>query len=228
MEHSIENFQLHAYLDGELTRKDCAEIEQALEHDEALLKNLESLSLLKQNMKKSYENLVVPEPKMSFSNKESKAKFFPKSAVASLFLGIILGSGITVYSVKSVLPSLGIQQQHTAKYLVHLDSNDINKQKQALQKIEALFTESDEPVQVDLISHYHGIDLLDVNNPNNAKLQALLDRYDNLTVLACKRALDRAHKAGKPINIMHSAIQDKVAVDRLAKRLRSGWSYIKI
>lgn len=228
MKHSIENFQLHAYLDGELTHQECVEIEQALEHDAELRENLERFSLLKHNLKKSYQNLAVPESKMSLVSKEKKRSFIPKSAVASLFLGLILGAGVSIYSVNPSLNSISFAQQQSSKYLVHLDSKDFAKQKDALQKIDELFAESNQQVEVDLISNFHGVELLDVNNPNNIELEALLNRYENLTVFACKRALERAQKEGKPFDLMKSAVQDQPAIDRLASRLNSGWNYIKI
>lgn len=228
MKHSIENFQLHAYLDGELTHQECVEIEQALEHDAELRNKLERFSLLKHNIKKSYLDLPVPELKSSLVKKEKKSRFIPKSAAASLFLGLILGAGFSNYSANSSLSTTVVEQQQSSKYLVHLDSKDIQKQKEALRKIDELFAESNQQVEVDLISNFHGVELLDVNNPNNIELQSLLNRYEHLTVFACKRALERAHKEGKPFDLMKSAVQDQPAIDRLAKRLNSGWSYIKI
>ncbi|HHT00461.1 MAG TPA: hypothetical protein ENK73_06360 [Thiomicrospira sp.] len=228
MNHSIESFQLHAYLDGELSRQECLEIEHALEHDAELRNKLEQFSSLKHTLKKSYQNLAVPESKMPFSSKVKKRRFIPKSAVASLFLGVVLGAGFSSYSVNSSFTPVTFGQQQSAKYLVHLDSNDIEKQKAALQKIDELFSESNQQVEVDLISNFHGVELLDVNNPNNIELEALLNRYENLTVFACKRALARAQKEGKPFKLMKSAVQDQPAIDRLATRLNSGWNYIKI
>jgi len=228
MNHSIENFHLHAYLDGELSRQECLEIEHALEHDAELRNNLERYSLMKHNVKKSYQNLAVPESKMALSKKEKKRRFIPKSAVASLFLGLVLGAGASIYSVNSSFGPTLFEQQQSSKYLVHLDSNDIEKQKATLHKIDELFAESNQQVEVDLISNFHGVELLDVNNPNNIELEALMNRYENLTVFACKRALERAQKEGKPFELMKSAVQDQPAIDRLASRLNSGWNYIKI
>ena len=121
-----------------------------------------------------------------------------------------------------------IEQSLSENYLVHLDSDTPEKQQQAIKEIETLLSSAGPNVKVDLVSNFKGVQLFDVNNPNNSELNRLLEQYENLTLFACKRALDRAVERGKPINIMPKVQHDKPAIDAVVERLNSGWKYMKI
>ena len=231
MNHSIETYQLHAYIDGELSRDEAIEVEKALEIDTELRAQLEELNLVKNKVRLAYAT-DIPQTNSDSINKQKltndKGWVFPKAAVASLFLGLLLGAGLLkVYTVNHSL-SPAIEQGRPANYLVHLDSDSIEKQHQALIEIESLLESAATDVKVELISNSDGIQLFDINNPNSAELNRLLEKYDNLALLACKRALERAKERGKPINIMPQVKHDMPAIDTVVDRLNSGWNYIKI
>ncbi|QCU89172.1 zf-HC2 domain-containing protein [Thiomicrorhabdus sediminis] len=230
MKNRIENYQLHAYLDGELTHEECLEIEQALKEDAELRFRLEKFSTLKSDVKKAYLNLPIEQYVATPKEKKSNLKDGYFNIAASLFLGVMIGAGLITYSVEpNVMNSALVEQnQSNNRFLVHIDTNDIEKQHAALLQIEQIFVESTDKVQVDLVSNSTGIEMLDKNNPATEELQGLLKRFDGLTVYACQRALERAQKAGKPIELIPEAVFDRPAIDRLAERLTSGWKYIKI
>lgn len=230
MRHQIETYQLHAYLDGELSEKECREVERALRVDSNLSQQLNEFRALKEQVKKTYNQFEVPEKSVNNLQKR-KVKtnwYMPKTAVASLLLGFVVGLGaINVIGSESNLTTL-VQQAKNPNYLVHLDSDTDDKQLKVLAEIRGLLESVDSSVQIDLISNDSGVELFNVNNPNHTELEKLLQSYDNLSLFACKRALDRAAQKGSNMVLMPAVNQEKPAIDTVVERLNSGWGYIKI
>ena len=235
MKHSIETYHLHAYLDGELSREESAEVEAAIAVDKKLKEHLDELNQVKTKVSLVYtEN--IPKPKNAkpnvFENRQTKSWSAPKTAVASLILGLLLGAGaLKIYMVNSVTDSPFMHKsvaEGSANYLVHLDSDLPEKELQAIKELESLLTDSDPNVRVDLISNHKGVELLEVDNPNSKKLVHLMSKYPNLTLFACKRTLERAKNRGKPMKLLPQVQHDKPAIDAVVERLNSGWNYIKI
>jgi hypothetical protein len=86
----IEKYQMHAYIDGELSSPENIEIEQAMESDEALREEIIQISALKRHLKDSYQLINIPPYQPIVDNKKPGWQL-PKSAVAALFVGILLG-----------------------------------------------------------------------------------------------------------------------------------------
>lgn len=233
MAKTIETYQIHAYLDGELSPEECREIEARLRRDSALQQQVCELRALKSQLKTAYQALSVPPRTQANETKALKRIWsVPKTAAASLLLGMVLGAGAWNVHQGVQMPSepqLNAQAQPLQdKYIVHLDSEDAQKQLQALQQVEALLSEGSAHRQVDFISNYDGVKMFDVNNPNRAQLNALLERFDNLTLYACQRALQRVMEKGEAFEIIPQVQHDKPAIDAVAERLNQGWQYIKI
>ena len=230
MKHQIETFQLHAYLDGALSPEECQEVESALKVDESLRRQLEEFKAVKLQVKKTYSQFEPPKQssKQPLVPQPTSSWGFPKSAVASLLLGFVIGIGFIEFNSSQQPPTSMVQQQHSENYLVHIDSDDLDKQRKAIDEVSELLSSVDKSVHVDLISNYKGVKLFDVRNPNHQALQALLEKYDNLTLFACKRALERAAEQGQVLNLIPQVKHDKPAIDAVVERLNSGWSYIKI
>jgi intracellular sulfur oxidation DsrE/DsrF family protein len=226
MNHQIESFQLHAYLDGELSQAECQEVERALKFDESLRQQLTEFKKLKQQIKKTYSQFDVPEKPVQ--NEASRTWFGYKSVVASLLFGFVVGLGSIHLVGSESTNTTPIYQADSSNYLIHLDSDEKDKQLQVIAEITELLESVDRSVQIDLISNDKGVELFNVNNPNHLELQKLLGQYDNLALFACKRALDRASEKGQKLILMPEVNQEKPAIDTVVERLKSGWGYIKI
>lgn len=224
----IEKYQMHAYVDGELSSPENIEIEQAMETDESLREEIIQISALKRHVKDSYKLVNVPPYQPLVDNKKSGWQL-PKSAVAALFIGVLLGffSSNMPFN-KAFLSSPSQQQMAEQKYLIHLDSSNPKKLAAALDQTEKLLVKGGQSMKVDFITNYDGVKLFDVNNPNRKKLEGLLSRFDNLTLYACKRALERAMEKDVRFQLLPQVKQDKPAIDAVVERLNEGWKYIKI
>jgi intracellular sulfur oxidation DsrE/DsrF family protein len=199
-----------------------------MEYDEVLREEIIQISALKRHVKDAYQNLNVP----AFKPIEQAQKTgwqLPKTAVATLFIGILVGFfAVNMPFNQAFVSSPGQAQLAENKYLIHLDSADQPKLAAALQKTEQLLEQGGPGVQVDFITNSEGVNLFDVNNPNRAKLEALLSRFDNLTLFACKRALQRVMDKNVNFRVLPQVKHDKPAVDAVVERINSGWKYIKI
>lgn len=227
MSHSIETCQLNAFLDGELCPIDCLEVEQALKQDVALRKKYEQMKTLKNNIRNVYQS--IPEPALKPEHIVSKPKWLlPSALAASMFLGLILGVSFLKAFESERFSAIGVNQELSSNYLIHIDSDDTEKQAQAIKEIEQLLKTAQAGIKVDVISNYKGVSLFDVNNQNNPELTRLLNTYDNLTLFACKRALERAKMDGQAVQLMPQVHHEKPAIDAVVERLNSGWRYKKI
>jgi len=232
MARNFESYQLHAYVDGQLSREECLEIEHEMQLQPELEQEICQLRALKGQVKEMYQDIPVPQPKKQ-NQKTKRVWSVPKAVAASLMLGIIVGAGSLHWYVNanSVMPFSQqnlVAQQQNGRYLVHIDSSDQLKQLAALQEVSRILEEGGDAVQVDFISNYRGVTLFDVNNPNRSELENLLSRYENLTLYACKRALERARDKGQKIQLLPQVKHEQPAIDAVAQRLTNGWKYIKI
>ncbi|WP_051347072.1 hypothetical protein [Thiomicrorhabdus chilensis] len=230
----IETYQIQAYVDGQLSREECLEIEAEMMLDPDLQDQVCHLRTLKSQVKEAYQAIPVPE-RVDSQKPLKRVWSVPKTAAASLLLGVVLGAGMlggyanfnshsNMQMAGNFAP--GVTQQN--KYIVHLDSEDFKKQARALQEIERLLAQGGSQLQVDFISNAEGVRMFDVKNPNRPQLEALLERYDNLTLYACKRALQRVFDRGEAFEVIPQVQHDKPAIDAVAERLNKGWKYIKI
>ncbi len=232
MSKVFESYQLHAYVDGQLSREECLEIEHEMQLQPDLEQEVCHLRALKGQVKEMYQDIPVPTP----GNKSVKPKrvwSIPKAMAASLLFGIVLGAGSLHWYASGLNSTSFMQenmlaQQSSGRYLIHLDSADQSKQMEALQRVSEIFADGGPDVQIDVISNHQGVTLFDVNNPNRMELESLLNRYDNLTLYACKRALERAWNKGEKIQMLPQVKHELPAIDTVAKRLTEGWKYIKI
>lgn len=224
----IEKYQIHAYIDGELSSPENIEIEQAMERDENLRDEIIQISALKRQVKDSYQLINVPAYQPVVDPKKSGWQL-PKGAVAALFIGILLGFlSVNMPFNKAFLSTPSQHQMAEQKYLIHLDSSNPQKLAAALDKTEKLLVKGGPGLKVDFITNYQGVRLFDVNNPHREQLEGLLNRFDNLTLYACKRALQRAMEKDVRLQLLPQVKHDKPALDAVVERLNEGWKYIKI
>jgi len=226
MTQKIEPHHLHAYLDGELSQELCLEVEQALELDAELRSQLKDFEQLKKQVHSTYSH--INPPKSKFCSRKKTNWRLPISAVASLFLGVVIGLGVVQLPLVESHKNVAHHQTQKTHYLVHLDSNNQTKQRHAITELTQLLARVDGSVYVDLISNDKGVELFDVRNPYHAELASLLKTYDNFSLFACKRALERAKEKGLKLELMPQVNHEKPAIDAVVERLNSGWNYIKI
>jgi len=145
MKHLLETYHLHAYLDGELSPQENAEVEAALKTDFKLNRQFKELKQIKTKISSAYTQ-HIPQPPVSKPSQTTLANkalwSLPKAAVASLVFGLLIGAGsLKVYENHQPLQALKIEHvamTNSDNYLVHIDSDLPEKQELAIKEIESL------------------------------------------------------------------------------------------
>jgi len=56
----------------------------------------------------------------------------------------------------------------------------------------------------------------------------MMDKYDNLTFVACANTIERLRARGVDVHLIDRTHARSTAIDHVISRLREGWTYIKI
>lgn len=229
---------LNAYVDGELSISDQAEVMEALRANPTLAEKMCELRALKEMVKVSYSQ----PPSGEGSKKSGKITFLSRSRhgiAASIvaFLVLVLGS-IMGYqlanrdlSPDSSWAQLNSIQQMDQKVLLHIGTDNSERIQLALDNAEHLlnsFTNNQQNVQLQILVNAEGIHMLNVqHSPYIKRIKKLSERYENVAFLACQRSIERQKLQGVEIHLVKEASVVAEALQTVVNRLKSGWVYIR-
>ncbi len=243
--NDISNELLNAYLDNELDSEERAEILAALENDAAMARRLCELRNTKELTQFAYN---MPSSRQSQGTYWKYGKQYASLAIAAtLFLtvGALVGwfahDGMYVNSIvpagqqkiasNSSLTSLPLEAE-AKKVILHIDTGNAGKLKAALDSAEDLLVSSADngnPLELEIIANADGLDLLRVDTAIYAdRISKLSEKYDNLSILACSRAIKRLQDIGVKVQLVPEAGIAPSALDQIVHRLKQGWVYIKV
>ena len=239
---NISNELLNAYLDDELDGEERAEILTALENDKALAGRLCELRNIKELTQFAYS--MPPAEQNSPRQRRVAGQYASLAIAATLFLAI--GSLVgwfahdqlsidtltrTQQSQAAAANSIDVTSEHK-KVILHIDSAEPEKLLSALDSAEDLLStsaDSGNPLTLEIIANAKGLDLLRVDTTPAAKrISELSTRYDNLSILACNRAIERLQELGIKVQLVPEAKVAPSALDQIVHRLKQGWVYIKV
>ena len=228
MKHTGAHYDLHAYLDGELSGVELQQFEQELLKNPDLKAELLQLRENKVKIAAFYQNITPP----PFEICQKTPVVFPRyktSLVASLLVGVLMGLGGFSLVETSKIPQevVAVAQTTAPKFMLHLDSKDPVKMQRVLLETQQLL-QSSPSAAVEIIANYQGIQLFDTQSKSRAEIESLLSQYNNLRLVACQHALERAKTEGQAVQLIKGVQSDKAAIDEVVDRLREGWTYIKI
>ena len=240
----ISNELLNAYLDNELDSDERAEIMTALENDSALAGRLCELRNIKELTQLAYRT-PISEAK-SRSHWKFGKQYAHMAVAATLFLAVgalagwfahdgigmnsVLRSQQQIVSDSSLSELSAVTEQK--KVILHIDTADPEKLTTALDSAEDLLVTSADngvPLALEIIANAKGLDLLRVDTtPSAERIRDLSNKYDNLSILACNRAIQRLEELGINVNLVPEAQIAPSALDQIVHRLKQGWVYIKV
>ena len=245
-----DEWLIHPYLDDQLSEEEKRAFEEKISSNLELRNKLHDYKYLKQLVPHAYDTLNIPEPafsaKKQYSNYRKASYWKPIPIIAAGVTGIFFGAIIGVFGASQVwhnqvltpttqfLPETTDAfslNQNRSKFMIHVDSDDPIKHMAAIEKIMQIYSEneSNELIEVDVITNYKGVYMYDINNPYSSQLKALAEQYPSLNLYACQRSLYRARQSSSPyLKIIDQVNSEKPAVDAMAERMNSGWKYIKI
>jgi|GEM_PF-1648324 len=237
----ISDELLNAYVDGELSADDQAEVMDALRKNPSLSEQVCELRVLKEMLKVSYANRPI-DNKTPESIALSSATKFTKSfsgLAASIVLFLAIGfAAFAGYQYANHGPSYTgqlIQLSPTAEQnqniLLHIGTDNDERIQLALDNAEHLLTSfaaSDKKVQLQILVNAEGIHMLNSESSVYlSRIQDLSDKYENVAFLACQRSIERQKLKGVEIHLVKEANVIPEALKAVVNRLENGWVYIR-
>ncbi|MEA1890905.1 MAG: zf-HC2 domain-containing protein [Pseudomonadota bacterium] len=243
--NDISNELLNAYLDNELDSEERAEIMAALENDAAMARRLCELRNTKELTQFAYSMTHSSQSKSTYWKYGKQYASLAVAATLFLTVGALVGwfahDGISVNSFvqggqqqmasDASLTSLPLEAE-SKKVILHIDTGDAGRLKAALDSAEDLLVTSQangNPLELEIIANADGLDLLRVDTAIYAdRISKLSEKYDNLSILACSRAIKRLQDLGVKVQLVPEAGIAPSALDQIVHRLKQGWVYIKV
>lgn len=243
--NDISNELLNAYLDNELDGEERAEILAALENDTAMARRLCELRNTKELNQFAYSMSSSRQSKGAYWKDGKQYASLAIAATLFLTVGALVGwfahDGMYVNDVvrtgqqqmvsDSSLTSLPLEAE-AKKVILHIDTGDAGRLKTALDSAEDLLVSSaanGNPLELEIIANADGLDLLRVDTAIYAdRISKLSEKYDNLSILACSRAIKRLQDIGVKVQLVPEAGIAPSALDQIVHRLKQGWVYIKV
>lgn len=227
MNHPFTLYQIHAYIDGELSADEAVAFEQKLAANPALKAELCELTHNKRQLHQYYTRITPPKQNLP---KLKSLQSFSRMA-ASIILGAFLGSA-SLYSYQIIThqgaaPSFVQSHSADSNFVVHLDTNQPDKLAATLEKARYLL-DSQPSANVQIVTNHEGIQLFDASQASSQQIMQLLTQYDNLHLMACQRTVERLKKQGEKFELLQKVRADSPAVDEVVAKMKQGWTYIKI
>jgi RNA polymerase sigma-70 factor (ECF subfamily) len=229
----------NSYLDNELDAEDRDALLNALENDATLSRRLCEL----RNIKELTQHAYRMESGRANSRSHWLARTIPATAVASVLMvvtGVLIGwfahSGMehtmtmAGMNAGTSLDSVALADQK--KIILHVDTAEPEKFNAALDSAESLlaaYSEQNHSLQMEIIANAEGLDFLRVGmTENQTRIKDLVGKYDNLSIVACNKAIERLEEMGIKVELIPEAGIAPSALEEIVKRLQQGWVYIKV
>jgi len=240
---SIDNLELNAYVDGELSPEQQAELLESMRSDPELARQACELIQLKTQLRLAYMN--PPKPQKRTASKANTSWHSIAAGVALLTVGAIGGwllhSNAQEWrnqSERVVLLDPDGRGQAAAvaeetRIVFHLTNSDQTVAGELLDEVEkmlAAYRSEGRPLRVEVVSQSEGLDLLrEQLSQHKERIHSLAERYSNLTFVACKNTINRLKvEHGIEIQLIPDAEVIDSGVTHVVKRQREGWSYIRV
>lgn len=224
--------RLNAYVDGELDVQEQGEVLDALRGDEQLAREVCELVYLRGQMSEAYRD--PPQPVRAERYGWRARREIPAIAAAALVvLGLALGWSIrdaaTPESGAATVAQVGTQD--TRRVVLHIATDDRQRVAAALDEAERLLREGAAQatkVRLEVVANAEGMDLLRADaTPFADRIRQLTAAYDNITFLACNRAIKRLQERGVRVRLVPEAVRIPGALEEVVTRLQQGWTYVK-
>lgn len=226
------DFDLHAYIDGELATERRQELLEAMEADATLAGRVCELQRTKQWMQSAFEEA---EPPAEHEARTLRQRWVSRCGMAASVLLLVAAFAAGWLARPAPLPDLYsavIDNIEASNYRVvlHIDEANPRKFEQVLRQSERLLDDYDDRgIKVEILANSAGLDLLRVDtSPYARRIAGILSRHDNFRLVACDNAVRRLREAGVTPVFFEGTRTDESAVEHAVRRLREGWSYIKV
>lgn len=242
---SDDDLELNAYIDGELSPDQQAELLESMRNDPELARQACELGQLKAQLRLAYAD--PPRPQKTRVEKVKRSWQAIAAGFVLLALGLVSG-----WVLHANAPGLGIEGQRfvvldpegrgrtpavasddETRIVFHLTNPDQTVAGELLDDVEAMLTayQADgRPLRVEVVSHSEGLDLLRERlSRHKQRIRDLAGQFSNLTFVACQNTINRLKLArGIEVKLVPDAEVIDSGVSHVVKRQKEGWSYIRV
>lgn len=232
---------LNAYIDNELADEDRRRLMEAIREGDGLGQRLCGLRTVRDLVKLGYQQSPGADRQ---KRRPPVSTSWSRGLAAVLLLGLGLGTGWLIHSslrpgqtLMDIARTVEVSQadqatQGPVRIMLHVTTDDRLKLATVLDEAEQLLSDSahGEPVQVAILANGDGLNLLRADeSPFASRIEAMKARYDNLTLLACGKALQRiTERRGALPPLLPRTEVVPSALGEIINRRQEGWSYIMI
>jgi len=242
---TIDDLELNAYIDGELSPDQQAELLQSMRNDPELARDACALAQLKAQLRLAYADPPKPERR---GVSKARASW---QAIAAGFLLLAVGL-VSGWMLHANVPGQGVESHRfvvldpegrgqapavadnaETRIVFHLTDPDQAVAGELLDDVEAMLAvyESDgHPLRIEVVGHSEGLDLLRERlSRHKERIHELAEQYANLTFVACQNTINRLKvERGIEVKLIPDAEVIDSGVSHVVKRQKQGWSYIRV
>lgn len=238
-----DDLELNAYVDGELSDAERAEILAAMQRDPELAREACELNNLKNQLQIAYAN--PPQPKRR-QQQQAQSGWLSLAASFLLLCAGLAGGWWLGHSQQATASDRFVmldasgrgQAPATAdsgetRIVFHLTNPDQTVAGELLDDVEQMLTayqHDGRPLRVEIVAHGEGLALLRQRlSEHQTRVHELARHFGNLTFVACRNTIERVQVSqGTEVKILPDAEVIKSGVDYVVKRQREGWVYIRV
>jgi intracellular sulfur oxidation DsrE/DsrF family protein len=227
-QHNLDALTLHAFVDRQLDPEQERRVLAAMDDNAEIRDQVGRLRSAKDWMRTGFSDA---EPRQKAPTPNTRCRRCGLGIAASLLAVIFTASGGLVgYFYGGYHPSQLAQATDQQHILLHLEESSPATFDTVLDYAEAFLTAHHASgAEVEVVANAGGIDLMRVGgSPYAERMQALTRRFANLHFIACANAIHNMRKQGIPVTVLDDVDAGETAVDHIVKRLRDGWSYVKV
>lgn len=233
---------ISAFVDGELSKQEVAEMLKAMGEDAQLAESACELRNLKLMVRHAYENTV--EKQSSRTPLWHGPITTAVAAVLVLAIGTFAGwklhdsSSAPQWTTASGLPE-GLHSvrlnlaPRSDRIILHVDSNNVAQIRAALEEADEILKRarlSGVSTHIEILANNYGLDMMrEDRSPEAARIAKLAAQYPtSLRFLACQQSIQRFEREGQSIKLLPAVQVAPTAIGEVITRLKEGWTYVKV
>jgi intracellular sulfur oxidation DsrE/DsrF family protein len=231
MEHPFSAERLNAYIDNQLDAEEAELVLKALQESSPLSQEVCELHKVQDMVRHAYS--VAPLPQSTHANKAHRPRYL-QGVAALLLLAVGASLGWLAHDANPSMESVYLSSapQRTQNVILHISTDDPVKVSDALDQAQLLLERNKKlghPFRLEIVANGEGLNLLRARYSNfPERTEELIQDYDNLTVMACSKALQAIRAKGGDTQLLPNVNTTDSALDRVVTRLQEGWLYIKV
>jgi intracellular sulfur oxidation DsrE/DsrF family protein len=251
----LSDERLNAFIDDELDSSEKNLVFEALSKDGELRQQACELRQLSELVRHAYSN---PPPSQRFQKRESR-RFSPFGQAAAAALLVAVGGAIGWISHEPAVNAADVPDMRAMvwgeddrafhstdlssatshnglkRVILHLNTSSPARFEEALDTAEKLLNKyagDSHGSEIEVVANASAIKLLRSGySPFSSRVQALQEKYFNLTFLACKDAMDHIRELedlSSDVRLLPGVEVTPSALEHILERMNEGWVYLNV